>query len=56
MPGSRAAAPAEKLQLAMARRVLGTATEAVGEGVVVAVWLAVREALALAPGTYWPRM
>jgi hypothetical protein len=28
----------------------------VGEGVLVAVLLLVREALVLAPGMYWPRM
>jgi hypothetical protein len=48
--------PAEKLQLAMARRVRGGAFEGVGEGVRVVVMLGVRVALGLAPGVYRPRM
>ena len=48
--------PAEKLQLAIARRVRGGAMEGVGEGVEVGVRLGVRLALGLPPGVYCPRM
>lgn len=56
MPGTTPLTPRAKVQLAIANCVRGAAAGRVAEGVAEGVALAVREALALAPGTYWPRM